>query len=47
MDINGPMTPDQLRNALVAEFRELLNRYNANFNIVDRGSSEFFLDDYV
>jgi hypothetical protein len=36
MDINGTMTPDQLRNALVAEFRELLNRYNADFNIVDR-----------
>ena len=37
MDINGTMTPDQLRDAFVAEFRELLNRYNADFTIVDRG----------
>jgi hypothetical protein len=38
MDINGTMTPDQLRDAFVAELRELLNRYNAEINTVDRGS---------
>jgi hypothetical protein len=32
------MTPDQLRDAFVVEFRELLNRYNADFNVVDSGS---------
>ena len=31
-------TPDQLRDAFVAEFRELLNRYNADFTMEDRGS---------
>jgi hypothetical protein len=36
MDINGTMTPDQLRDAFVAEFRELLNRYNAEFAMVDQ-----------
>jgi hypothetical protein len=30
-------TPDQLRDAFVAEFRELLNRYNADFTMEDRG----------
>jgi hypothetical protein len=31
-------TPDQLRDAFVSEFRELLNRYNAEINTVDCGS---------
>ena len=31
-------TPDQLRDAFVAEFRELLNRYNADFTLGNRGS---------
>ena len=29
-------TPDQLRDAFVAEFRELLNRYNADFTMEDQ-----------
>ena len=39
MDINGTMTPDQLRDAFVAEFRELLNRYNADFTLEDQSVS--------
>lgn len=27
------MTPDQLRNAFVADFQELLRRYNADFGL--------------
>ena len=32
------MTPDQLRDAFVADFQELLRRYNADFTMEDRGS---------
>ena len=32
------MTPDQLRDAFVADFQELLRRYNADFYMEDRGT---------
>ena len=35
------MTPDQLRDAFVADFQELLRRYNADFHIVDRGGDGY------
>ena len=32
------MTPNQLRNAFVADFQELLRRYNADFHMEDHGA---------
>jgi hypothetical protein len=38
------MTPDQLRDAFVADFQELLRRYNADLIMEDRGSG-FYPDE--